>query len=81
LTSGLEFKLDERWYLPQGSIKSVGRGKAMLQPDSTVTQNGELTFTAGTGAFRAATGKDTFTGSQPNADATATVNDNGSISY
>jgi hypothetical protein len=53
----------------------------MLQPDSTVTQNGELTFTAGTGAFRGATGKDTFTGSQPNADATATVNDNGSISY
>jgi hypothetical protein len=81
LTSSLEFKLDERWYFPQGSIKSVGRGTAMLQPDSSVTQNGELTFTGGTGAFRGATGKDTFTGSAANADATATVNDNGTISY
>src|SRR5262249_31110408 len=81
LTSGLEFKLDERWHLPQGSIKSVGQGKATLQPDSTVTQNGGLTFTGGTGAFRGATGNDTFTGSQPNADATATVDDNGTISY
>jgi hypothetical protein len=81
LTSGLEFKLDERWYLPQGSIKSAGRGTAMLQSDSSVIQNGELRFTGGTGAFRGATGKDTFTGSQPNPDATATVNDSGTISY
>jgi hypothetical protein len=81
LASGLEFKLDERWYLPQGSIKSVGRAKTTLQSDSSVIQNGELTFTGGTGAFRDATGKDTFTGSQANPDATATVNDNGTISY
>jgi hypothetical protein len=81
LTSGVEYKLDERWYFPQGSIKSVGRGRAMLQPDSSVVQNGELKFTGGTGAFRGATGNDTYAGSQPNPDATATVNDNGTISY
>jgi hypothetical protein len=81
LTTGLEYKGNVRWFFPQGSLKLSETGRLTLQADSSVSFTGELKVSGGTGAFRGATGKITYSVFSPTPTAVAVAEGEGTISY
>lgn len=56
------FKGTEVCYAPNGTIRDVFTGTAVVQPDGSQKITTKGTFTGGTGAYRGAKGSFTFTG-------------------
>ncbi|HEY2600559.1 MAG TPA: hypothetical protein VGI67_03310 [Thermoleophilaceae bacterium] len=64
-----------------GSLNSKVTFNAMPQADGSTTYSGSGTFTGGTGPYKGATGRATFTGSAPSNTGITTLNVKGSVSY
>lgn len=77
----LSFTGSTRSFFAAGTVAGTLKGSAKGNPDGSVTFSGSGTFTGGTGRFRGAKGKFSFTGTLPSGAQVTTLQVKGSIKY
>lgn len=75
------FKSTSRTFFPRGSLKSNLTGSGTINPDGSASFSGKGNFVSGTGIYKGATGRFTFTGSTPANSQVSTFNVTGSVTY
>ena len=66
---------------PRGSVKAKFTGTGKLNPDGSTSFSGSGKITGGTGIYKGATGKLSFTGTEPKDSTVATQHITGKIKY
>jgi hypothetical protein len=66
---------------PRGSVKTKFSGTGTVNPDGSTSFGGSGKVTGGTGIYKGATGKFTFTGTEPKGSSVATQHIKGNIKY
>lgn len=66
---------------PLGSIRVTFQGTATEHPDHSATLHGTATITGGTGLYKNASGRNSFTGTQPANSPVTTQHLTGTINY